>query len=51
VAAARLLVGYWETRRKLFGPDRALLPLTQIGAMAKDMEHLHKALVSKLSEH
>jgi hypothetical protein len=44
-AAAVRLVNYWETRKKIFGSDRAFLPMTQTGAMAEDLEHLRKALI------
>jgi hypothetical protein len=49
-AAARRLVAYWEVRKKLFGPDRAFLPMTQTGAMAEDMEYSEKALVTMLPD-
>jgi hypothetical protein len=49
-AAARRLVSYWEARKKIFGPDRAFLPMTQTGAMAEDMEYAEKALITMLPD-
>jgi hypothetical protein len=49
-AAASPLVAYWEARKKLFGPDRAFLPMTQTGAMAEDMEYSKKALATMLPD-
>jgi hypothetical protein len=49
-AAARLLVAYWDMRKKIFGAERAFLPMTQSGAMADDMEYLEKALIMELPD-
>lgn len=35
-AAAKRLVSYWKIRKDVFGEDRAFLPMTLAGAMAKD---------------
>jgi hypothetical protein len=43
-AAARHLVAYWDVRKKIFGAERAFLPMTQSGAMADEMEYLEKAI-------
>jgi hypothetical protein len=49
-AAARHLVAYWDVRKKIFGAERAFLPMTQGGAMADQMEYLEKALVMILPD-
>jgi hypothetical protein len=49
-AAARRLVEYWSIRKKVFGAERAFLPMTQSGAMAEDMEYLEKALIVVLDD-
>jgi hypothetical protein len=49
-AAARRLVAYWEVRKKLFGSDRAFLPMTQTGAMAEDMEYAEKGSTTMLPD-
>jgi hypothetical protein len=49
-AAAQHLVAYWDIRKKIFGTERAFLPMTQSGAMADDMEHLEKALTMVLPD-
>lgn len=49
-AAARHLVAYWDTRKKIFGPTRAFVAMTQRGAMAEDMEYLHKGLLLMLPD-
>jgi len=40
IAAARNLVAYWELRVKVFGRDRAFLPMTIRGAMQDDFDAL-----------
>jgi hypothetical protein len=49
-AAAQHLVAYWEVRKKIFGAERAFLPMTQSGAMANGREHLEKALTMILPD-
>jgi hypothetical protein len=49
-AAARSVVTYWDTRRKVFGNERAFLPMTLSGAMALDMESMEQALLMKLPD-
>jgi hypothetical protein len=49
-AAARRLVAYWDARKKIFGAERAFLPMTQSGAMAEDMEYLNLALFVALPD-
>jgi len=44
-AAAQRLVSYWKFRRDLFGEKFWLLPMTQVGAMADDLDTLAKGLV------
>jgi hypothetical protein len=48
--AAHRLVSYWEVRKKIFGPDRAFLPMTQNGAMAEDMVYSEKAFSTMLPD-
>ena len=50
VAACTRLTKYWKWRKKLFGPDRAFLPMTQNGAMYEDIDALAKGFVSILPE-
>lgn len=50
VTAARGLVTYWDTRRKVFGNERTFLPMTLSGAMAPDMEYVQEALLMKLPD-
>jgi hypothetical protein len=49
-AAAHRLVSYWEVRKKIFGPDRAFLPMTQNGAMAEDMVYSEKGFTTMLPD-
>jgi hypothetical protein len=49
-AAAHRLVSYWEVRKKIFGPDRAFLPMTQKGAMAEDMVYSEKGFSTMLPD-
>jgi hypothetical protein len=49
-AAAQHLVAYWDVRKKIFGAERAFLPMTQSGAMAEDREYLEKALAMILPD-
>jgi hypothetical protein len=49
-AAAKHLVAYWDVRKKIFGSERAFLPMTQSGAMANEREHLEKALTMILPD-
>jgi hypothetical protein len=49
-AAAKRLVAYWEVRKKVFGNERAFLPMTQTGAIAEDMEYLRKPLLTLLPD-
>ena len=49
-AAAHRLVSYREVRKKIFGPDRAFLPMTQNGAMAEDMVYSEKGFITMLPD-
>jgi hypothetical protein len=49
-AAAQRLVSYWEVRKKLFGPDKAFLPMTQNGAMAEEMVYSEKGFTAILPD-
>jgi hypothetical protein len=49
-AAARGVVTYWDTRRKVFGNERAFLPMKLSDAMALDMEYMEEALLMKLTD-
>jgi hypothetical protein len=49
-AAAQRLVKYWNVRKKVFGEERAFLPMTQTGAMLEDMEYLKKGLWLKVAD-
>lgn len=44
-AAARRVVDYWSTRKLLFGPNRAFLPMTLDGAMLDDVPYLQQGVV------
>jgi hypothetical protein len=48
--AAHRLVSYWEVRKKIFGPDRAFLPMTQTGAMAEDTVYSEKGFSTVLPD-
>jgi hypothetical protein len=39
---------YWKTRRKLFGEDRAFLPLTLSGALREDLEIIESGILAIL---
>jgi hypothetical protein len=49
-AAAQHLVAYWDMRKKIFGAERAFLPMTQSGAIANDRECLENALTMILPD-
>jgi hypothetical protein len=49
-AAARSVVSYWDTRLKIFGNERAFLPMTLSGAIVLDMEWMQQALIMKLPD-
>lgn len=44
--AAQNLAAYWRLRLEHFGPDRALQPMTQDGAMLQDLEILYAPSVT-----
>lgn len=49
-AAAQRLVLYWSTRRKVFGTERFLLPITLDGAMVEDVQYLEKGIIMILPD-
>lgn len=46
--AAKRLVDYWKLRVRVFGEERAFLPMSVDGAIRDDLEHLRKAFVFQL---
>ena len=46
--AAERLVNYWKVRVKIFGSDRAFLPMTLDGALTEDVPYLEKAVIFRL---
>lgn len=49
-AAARQLVDHWRGRVKIFGRDKAFLPMTLDGAMAEEVPYLETAIVVPAGE-
>jgi hypothetical protein len=49
-AAAGRLVEHWKLRKKIFGPDKAFLPMTLNGAMAEDVEKLELGTIRLLPD-
>lgn len=49
-AAARQMGLYWKTRKQVFGPERAFLPMTLDGAMADDVQHMRKGFLCAVED-